>query len=197
MLVGSLGLAVVAVGRDVTTPLPALLLCLAGALSWAAGNVAARAAGASGGLSLTVWSALVVPVPALGLSLLLDGPAAVASGIAAIGVPALLSTLYTAVLSSLVGYGIFTALLGRYPAGKVVPWILLVPPVAMGSAWLLLGDRPASLEVVGGLVLLAGAAVALLPTRRRGTDPVPVPAEGVAPVLQPSGESVPCRPDSV
>ncbi|GAB3090024.1 EamA family transporter [Nocardioides zeae] len=198
VVVGSLGLAVVAVGRDVTTPLLALLLCLAGALSWAAGNVAARAAGAVGGLSLTVWSGLVVPVPALGLSLLLDGPAAVGAGFAAIGVPALLSTLYTAVLASLVGYGIFTSLLGRYPAGKVVPWILLVPPVAMTSAWLLLGDRPAPLEVVGGLVLLAGAAVALVPARRRREGVVvAVAAEGVAPVLQPSLEPTPCRPDSV
>ncbi|MDQ1103372.1 EamA family transporter [Nocardioides zeae] len=200
VLVGSLGLAVVAVGRDVTTPLPALLLCLAGALSWAAGNVAARAAGAVGGLSLTVWSALVVPVPALGLSLLLDGPAAVGAGLAAIGVPALLSTLYTAVLASLVGYGIFTGLLGRYPAGKVVPWILLVPPVAMTSAWLLRGDRPAPLEVAGGLVLLAGAAVALLPERGRRGVPVAATAtvgEGTAPAPQRSGASTPCRPDSV
>ncbi|WP_447646523.1 EamA family transporter [Nocardioides zeae] len=142
VLVGTLGLAVVAVGRDMTTPLLGLLLCLGAALSWAAGNVAARAAGAVGGLSLTVWSALAVPVPALALSLLLDGPAAVAAGVAAIGVPALLSTLYTAVLASLVGYGIFTSLLGRYPAGKVVPWILLVPPVAMAAAWLVRGTGP-------------------------------------------------------
>lgn len=200
VLVGTLGLAVVAVGRDMTTPLLGLLLCLGAALSWAAGNVAARAAGAVGGLSLTVWSALAVPVPALALSLLLDGPAAVAAGVAAIGVPALLSTLYTAVLASLVGYGIFTSLLGRYPAGKVVPWILLVPPVAMAAAWLVRGDRPAPLEVAGGLVLLAGAAVALLPGRRR--EPVEpggtVGATG-APLLEPADQrsgSAPC-PDSV
>ncbi|HEY1134943.1 MAG TPA: EamA family transporter [Nocardioides sp.] len=183
VVVGSLGLAVVAFGRDVATPLPALLLCLAAALSWAAGNVAARSAGAVGGLSLTVWSALVVPVPALGLSLLLDGPAAVWAGLGAIGLPAVLSTLYTAGLASLLGYGIFTSLLGRYPAGRVVPWILLVPPIAMVSAWLVRGDRPAPLELLGGAVLLLGAAVALLPARRV----VPVAGEPVA------GEPVPQR----
>ena len=48
----------------------ALLLCLGAALSWGIGNVLSRASGVAGGLSLTVWSALVVPVPALALSLL-------------------------------------------------------------------------------------------------------------------------------
>lgn len=168
VVVGCVGLAVVAGGRDTSTSLLALLLCLAGALSWAMGNVATRASGVTGGLSLTVWSGLVVPVPAFALALLLDGPGEVADGIAAFGWEALLSTLYTAGLASLVGYGIFNTLLGRYRSAQVVPWILVVPVVAMVSAWLLLGDRPAPLEVVGGAVLLAGALVALVPLRRRG-----------------------------
>ena len=40
-------------------------LCLLGALSWGIGNVVSRASGVTGGLSLTVWSAVVVPVPLL------------------------------------------------------------------------------------------------------------------------------------
>ncbi|MDT9595150.1 EamA family transporter [Nocardioides zeae] len=167
VLVGSVGLGVVAIGRDASTPLLALALCLLAALSWAAGNVAARASGVRGGLSLTVWSALVVPVPAFGLALLVDGPSAVADGIAAFGWEAAASTLYTAVLASLVGYGIFNSLLGRYAAGLVVPWILVVPVVGMTSAWLLQGEALAPAEVLGGAVLLVGALVALLPRRGR------------------------------
>lgn len=170
---GTLGLAVV-VGATVGgpgeggTPLLAVGLCLAAATSWAAGNVAARASGVRGGLSLTVWSALVVPVPAVALALLLDGPAAVVAGLGAFGWQAAVSTLYTAVLASLVGYGIFNSLLGRYAAGQVVPWILLVPPVGIGSAWLLLGERPEPAELLGGLALLLGALVALVPVRLPG-----------------------------
>ena len=85
---------------------------------------------------------LVVPVPLLGLSLLVDGPGAVADGIAAFGWQAGLSTLYTAGLASLVGYGIFNTLLARNPSAAVVPWVLLAPVVAMASAWVLLGERP-------------------------------------------------------
>jgi len=165
VVLGTVGLVVVAVGRGGEVPLVALLLCLAGALSWGVGNVVARAARVSGGLSLTVWSALVVPVPLLALSLLVDGPAAVADGLGALGWEAGVSTLYTAGLASLLGYGIFTALLGRNPSSAVVPWVLLAPVVAMGSAWALLDQRPNGAEALGGLLLVSGVLAALRPPR--------------------------------
>ena len=178
--VGVVGLVVVGLGRGGHVPGAALLLCLGAALSWGVGNVLARASGVPGGLSLTVWSALVVPVPALGLSLLLDGPAAVGDGLAALGWQAGLSTLYTAGLSSLVGYGIFNTLLGRNPAAAVVPWVLVVPPVALTAAWLLLGEVPGRAEVAGGAVMLVGVLVALRPARVApapiSVDPVPAGA---------------------
>lgn len=176
VVVGTVGLLVVGLGRDDGTPLPALLLCLAAALSWAVGNVLSRASGVSGGLSLTVWSALVVPVPAGLLALLLDGPAEVGSALAGFGWQAVVSTLYTAVMASLVGYGIFNTLLSRNPAAAVVPWVLLVPPVAIGSAWLLLGERPGTAELVGGAVMLAGVLVTVLSGARTTPSRVAPPA---------------------
>ncbi|MBC9733140.1 EamA family transporter [Nocardioides marmotae] len=170
VLVGTLGLVVVAVGRGGHVPLTALALCLLGALSWGTGNVVSRASGAPGGLGLTVWSALVVPVPLLALSLLVDGPAAVADGLAAFGWEAVVSTGYTAGLASLVGYGVFNTLLARNPSAAVVPWVLLAPVVATVSAWLLLGQVPNVAEGAGGALLVLGALVALRP-RRRPTPP--------------------------
>jgi O-acetylserine/cysteine efflux transporter len=162
---GSVGLLAVAVGRGGHVPLLALALTLLAALSWGVGNVLSRASGVSGGLSLTVWSGLVVPVPLLALSLLLEGPAAIGDGLAAFGWEALLSTLYTAGLASLVGYGIFNTLLSRNPSASVVPWVLLAPVVAMASAALLLDQLPNAAETLGGLLLVLGVLVALRPTR--------------------------------
>ena len=161
VLIGSCGLVVVALGRGGEVPALALGLCLLGALSWAVGNVVSRASGATGGLALTVWSAVVVPVPLLVLSLLVDGPAAVADGVAAFGWQAAVSTLYTAGLASLVGYGIFNTLLSRNPSAAVVPWVLLAPVVAMLSAAVLLDQRPNAAEAGGGLVMVVGVLVAL------------------------------------
>jgi O-acetylserine/cysteine efflux transporter len=165
ILIGAVGLAVVAVGRGGHVTVAALALCVLGALSWGIGNVVSRASGVRGGLSLTVWSAVVVPVPLLALSLAVDGPTAVGDALASFSWQAALSTLYTAGLASLVGYGVFNTLLSRNPSSSVVPWVLLAPVVAMASAWLLLDQRPNAAELAGGLVLIAGVLVTMRPGR--------------------------------
>ena len=166
---GVAGLVVVALGTGGQVRPVALALCLLAGLSWGIGNVVSRAAKAPGGLALTVWSATVVPVPLLGLSLLVNGPPAVARGFAQFGWHAALSTLYTAGLCSLVGYAIFNRLLSRYPSGHVVPWVLLAPVVAMGSAWALLGEAPGAAELAGAVLLVAGVLTAqgVIRARRR------------------------------
>jgi drug/metabolite transporter (DMT)-like permease len=161
---GAVGLLVVGLGRGGHIPLLALALCLLAALSWAIGNVVSRASGIRGGLPLTVWSALVVPVPLAVLALAIDGPVVFSEAASAFGWQAVVSTVYTAGLASLVGYGVFNGLLARNPSAAVVPWILLVPPVAIGSAWLLLGEQPTAAELAGGAVLVVGVLVALRPS---------------------------------
>ena len=164
---GVVGLLTVGLGRGGHIPLVALVLCLLAALSWAIGNVVSRASGVTGGLSLTVWSAVVVPVPMALLALTIDGPGTFADAGQAFGWQAAVSTAYTALLASLVGYAIFNGLLSRNPSAAVVPWILLVPPVSIGSAWLLLGEQPTAAELAGGAVLVAGVLVALRPSAAR------------------------------
>ncbi len=162
---GVVGLVIVGVGRGGQVPLAALGLCLLAALSWGIGNVVSRSARVPGGLSLTVWSALVVPVPLVALSLAVDGPAAVSAALVGFSWQAVVATLYTACLASLVGYGIFNSLLARWPSSAVVPWVLLAPVVAMAVAWAILGQRPNGAEVGGGVLLLVGVLVALRPAR--------------------------------
>jgi O-acetylserine/cysteine efflux transporter len=170
---GVAGLAVVAVGTGGAVPAVALVLCVAAGLSWGIGNVVCRAARAPGGLALTVWSATVVPVPLLVLSLLVNGPGAVGHGLAVFGWRGAASTAYTAGLCSLVGYAIFNRLLSRYPSGHVVPWVLLAPVVAMGSAWALLGEAPGPSELAGAVLLVAGVLIAqgVVRLRRRRVPP--------------------------
>jgi O-acetylserine/cysteine efflux transporter len=166
VVLGVAGLAVVAVGRSLVAPVLPLLIVLAAALSWAAGNIVARKAKAASGLGLVVWSGAVVPLPLLGLSLLLDGPAALSGALAELQPVTVVSALYTAVFGSLVGYGIWNRLLALYPSSAVVPFTLLVPVVGMTAAWLVLGEVPSTAEVLGGVLLLGGVATAVLRPRR-------------------------------
>ncbi|MGY2875614.1 O-acetylserine/cysteine efflux transporter [Marmoricola sp. URHA0025 HA25] len=167
ILLACAGLVVVGIGRGGHVPLLALLLCVGGALSWGIGNVVARrsAAPTANGLSMVVWSSLVVPAPLLLLSLWLDGPHTVGTALRGLGPEALASTLYTTVLASLVGYSIFNGLLNRYPASSVVPFVLIAPPVAMLSARVLLGQGVNAPEAFGGVVVLAGVLVTVRQAR--------------------------------
>ena len=167
VLVGVLGLVVVALGRTAATPLVALVLSLAAALSWATGNVIIRRVGTASGLSMTVWSGLVVPVPLFALSLLVDGPAAVLSGLQHMDAVTLGSTAYTAYLCSLFGYGVWNSLLARYPTASVVPFTLLVPVSGIATAWVFRDERPTLGTALGGLLLLLGVLVTSLGRRRR------------------------------
>ncbi|PUB23935.1 O-acetylserine/cysteine efflux transporter [Promicromonospora sp. AC04] len=170
VLLGAVGLVIVGLGRSAATPGLAFLLTLAAAASWATGNVIVRRLGSAtqvagarpsplAGLSMTVWSALVVPVPMFALALVLDGPADVGYSLTHPTWAAVLSTLFTAWLASLVGYGIWNTLLARYRAGAVVPFTMLVPVVGMTAAWLAQGEVPNAAEAGGGLLLLLGVAI--------------------------------------
>jgi O-acetylserine/cysteine efflux transporter len=173
--IGTVGLALVVIAHGVSAPVVPLIVMLGAATSWAIGNVIARRAGIASGFSLVVWSALVVPLPALGLSLLVDGSDEVGRALTHLSVTAIASTAYTAIGASLLGYGIFNSLLARYPASAVVPFVLLVPIVGIATAWIVQDEVPSALELIGGAVMLAGVAAATI--TRRGPVRPEVPLE--------------------
>jgi drug/metabolite transporter (DMT)-like permease len=175
------GLVAIAVAQAQSAALLPVVLTLLGALGWAFGNLSSRLAAPPEPMHLTLWMCVVPPVPLLALSLLVEGPAAdlaalrtsfTPSGWAGIG-----AIGYLALVATVVGSGIWTVLLRRYPAGVVAPYSMLVPVVGISSAALLLGERPGIVELVAGVVVVAG--VLLGSARPRPSDgTVPQPARG-------------------
>jgi O-acetylserine/cysteine efflux transporter len=183
--VGMVGLGIVVVGHTSAAPWLPLVVTLLAALSWAIGNVLSRRAAASSGLSLVVWSALIVPVPSLALAALFDPPAVILDAIVTISPTAVASTIYTAVFASLVGYTIWNSLLARYPTSAVVPFTLLVPVLGIVAAWVVQGEQPTASQLAGGAIMLAGLAAAVV--RRRPARPVADDRGSPAPSPEPSG----------
>jgi O-acetylserine/cysteine efflux transporter len=167
IVIGMIGLAVVVIGHTYAAPWLPLVITLLAALSWAIGNVLSRRARAASGLSLVVWSGLVVPIPALGLALLVDGPQVVGNSLTHLSLAAILSTLYTAVAASLVAYTIWNSLLARYPTSAVVPFTLLVPVIGILAAWAVFAENPTGSELIGGAIMLGGLAAAVVNFRPR------------------------------
>ncbi|MFI2284100.1 EamA family transporter [Nocardia beijingensis] len=162
------GMAVIGSDRLAHATLLPVLLTLAGGLGWAFGNIGARLAGTEtpgvNPLHLMLWTTAIPPVPLFALSAVVEGPTtgvrALAEAFTPAGLPALLALAYIAVLATVVGTGLWTYLLGRYPAGLVAPFSLLVPIVGIAAAWAFLGETPAPLSLIGGVVVLAGAFAA-------------------------------------
>ncbi|HEY8576444.1 MAG TPA: EamA family transporter [Devosia sp.] len=132
-----------------------LLLTLVAAFSWASSNIVNKRAGKIDMLAFVVWASLVPPLPMIGLTLLFEGPQAFAD-LLTISPQAVFSVLFIAYGSTLMGYGAWAVLLGRYPASTVAPFSLLVPVVGFAAAFVFLGEAMTALEVVGSLLIFAG-----------------------------------------
>lgn len=115
------GLAVIAltVGGDLA---PAgLLLTLVSPVSFGVGNVLLKRLGPTDMPSLVAWLSLVPPLPALALSLALDGPGGLPHALARGPWLGLAAALYLGVVATVLAYAIWGALLRRYPAATVTP----------------------------------------------------------------------------
>ncbi|HEY0186778.1 MAG TPA: EamA family transporter [Cellulomonas sp.] len=158
-----------------------VLLTLCGGLGWAFGNVCSRQAHPESPLRFLLWMSVVPPLPMLALSLLVDGPAAIGRSLTTLATPtglwAVAGLLYTVLAATVLGSGLWTALLARYPSSTVAPFSMLVPVVGFAASWLLLGERPRAGELLLGAVVLVGVLVATLPAPAR--DAAGGPSGGV------------------
>ena len=147
------------------------MLTLAAALSWACGNIfnkkimqhTARPAV----MSLVVWSALIPIIPFFLASALLDGPTQIVQSLVAIDMITILSLVYLAFVATIVGYGIWGSLLGRYETWRVAPLSLLVPVVGLASAAVLLDETLTGLQLLGALLIMAGLYINVFGFRLR------------------------------
>ncbi|CZV32838.1 TPA: O-acetylserine/cysteine exporter [Enterobacter hormaechei] len=136
------------------------MLTLAAGLSWACGNIFNKLIMQHETrppvLSLVVWSALIPIVPFMAASFFLDGPQAMLKSLVEIDLTTILSLIYLALVASIIGYGIWGSLLGRYETWRVAPLSLLVPVVGLASAALLLDETLSALQLCGAGLIMAG-----------------------------------------
>lgn len=136
------------------------MLTLAAAFSWACGNIFNKIimllASRPPVMSLVVWSALIPILPFMVASWLLDGPQAMLQSLVNIDLTTILSLVYLAFVATIVGYGIWGTLLGRYETWRVAPLSLLVPVVGLASAALLLDEKLSALQLLGAVLIMAG-----------------------------------------
>ncbi|WP_192983410.1 EamA family transporter [Pseudomonas sp. EggHat1] len=159
LLVAASGLVLIGLQGGQAMTLAGFALTIAAASMWALGNVVTRKLGRVNLVGLVVWGSLIPPLPFLALSLWLEGPELIGQSLRTLSLDSLLVLAYLAFGATILGYGLWSRLLSRYPASQVAPFSLLVPVVGISSSALLLGERLGSLQMVGAALVMAGLLI--------------------------------------
>lgn len=152
-----------------------LFLTLLAAGFWAISNIIIKSASnkieANGKkldmMGVVVWSSLIPPIPLLAMAIIMDSPRTILDAIYTLNPIAIFSILYLALGATIFGYGMWSILLGKYPASKISPLSLMVPVTGLISARIVLGENLSSLQWIGGIIIFLGLAVSVLDTKKR------------------------------
>jgi O-acetylserine/cysteine efflux transporter len=159
LLIAAGGLAVIGMQGGSAMTLAGFVLTLCAACSWALGNIVTKKVGQVDLVGLVVWGSLIPPLPFLALSYAFEGPQRIVAALSGLSATSIFAIVYLAFIATLIGYGLWSRLLSRYPASQVAPFSLLVPIVGLASASLFLDEKLSEAQIAGALLVMAGLAV--------------------------------------
>ncbi len=168
MAVAFVGLASVGLSVDADLTWIGLGLALAGAASWAIGNVLVKRMPGVPMFALMAWLSLVPPLPALAVASLFDpGPSLIAA-IAEASWASVAAAVYLGAVATALAYAIWGNLLTRYAAAAVVPFALIAPCAGVLGSAIAFDERFGAIRYAGMFLIVAGVAIAVLPSGRGG-----------------------------
>ena len=185
MLVGVLGLGVIALNLGGDMPLVGFICILIAAIGWSFGNIASKQASmqqstsnistaapvnsnnkesnkssALSALALVVWGGLIACVILTLSSLLFENDAWALATFTQASFKSWLSLGFIVYISTLIGFGLWAHLLSQNIASKVMPFALLVPLFGMATSVLLLGEVVTWWKMLAMILILSGLILA-------------------------------------
>lgn len=155
----------VAGGQLNGVPVAAFLLVIVAGMGWAAGNVQLRRMNTVlrlpplPPLALMAWASAAAVPPLLALSLSVEGWHSAVHALSHASLRGWSAAFFQAYGNTLLGYGVWSWLIGHYGAARVAPYSLLVPVVGMSSAAVLLGETLDSWKLAAFAAVILGLAV--------------------------------------
>lgn len=183
MLVGVLGLSVIALNLGGDMPLAGFVCILIAAIGWSFGNIASKQAstqatqqGSDGAiissntgrnkasalsaLALVVWGGLIACVILTLSSLIFETEAWQLATFTEASLKSWLSLGFIVYVSTLIGFGLWAHLLSQNTASKVMPFALLVPVFGMTTSVLLTGEVVTWWKMLAMILILSGLVLA-------------------------------------
>ena len=183
MLVGVLGLSVIALNLGGDMPLAGFVCILIAAIGWSFGNIASKQAStqatqqrsdgaiipsntgrnkasALSALALVVWGGLIACVILTLSSLIFETEAWQLATFTEASLKSWLSLGFIVYVSTLIGFGLWAHLLSQNTASKVMPFALLVPVFGMTTSVLLTGEVVTWWKMLAMILILSGLVLA-------------------------------------
>ena len=187
MLVGVLGLGVIALNLGGDMPLIGFICILIAAIGWSFGNIASKQAStqaalkstqqvsnvsvvsstngknkasALSALALVVWGGLIACVVLTISSIIFETDAWQLVTFTQAPAKSWLSLVFIVYISTLIGFALWAHLLSQNTASKVVPFALLVPVFGMAASVLLIGEVVTWWKMLAMVLILSGLLLA-------------------------------------
>ncbi len=187
MLVGVLGLSVIALNLGGDMPVAGFIYILIAAIGWSFGNIASKQASvqsalktaqqrskdtvvslntsknkvsALSSLALVVWGGLIACVILTLSSLIFEPDAWQLATFTEASLKSWLSLAFIVYISTLIGFGLWAHLLSQNTASKVMPFALLVPLFGMVTSVLLTGEVITWWKMLAMILILSGLLLA-------------------------------------
>ena len=194
MIVGLLGLGVIALNLGGDMPLAGFVCILIAAIGWSFGNIASKQASAQAtlksaqhessvsnispttgknkasalsALALVVWGGLIACVILTLSSLIFETDAWQLATFTDASLKSWLSLGFIVYVSTLIGFGLWAHLLSQNTASKVMPFALLVPVFGMTTSVLLTGEVVTWWKMLAMILILSGLLLANMKLKRK------------------------------
>lgn len=187
MLVGVLGLSVIALNLGGDMPLAGFVCILIAAIGWSFGNIASKQVSTQAALetvqqqsdvpigsptisknktstlsalALVVWGGLIACAILTVTSFIFENDAWQLTTFTEASLKSWLSLGFIVYVSTLIGFGLWVHLLSQNVASKVVPFALLVPIFGMATSVLLTGEIVTWWKILAMILILSGLLLA-------------------------------------
>jgi O-acetylserine/cysteine efflux transporter len=152
------GMVLVACNLDAKPTLIGFVFVVIAGFCWATANIFTKKMGKVNPLALVTWGSLVAAPPMLLASYCIEGGDAWTMAAQKINWVSVGAVFFQSYPNTIIGYGIWSYLIGKYPTATIAPFTLLVPVVGMVAAAVILAEPLQWWKLTAGALVLGGLA---------------------------------------
>lgn len=160
-LVAFCGMGLVALHLEAKATVIGFMLVVGASLCWGIANIFTKKIGKVNPLALVVWGSVLASPPLLMTSLVFEGWSAWVEAAHRLQWRSIGAVLYQAFPNTIIGYGIWSHLMRKYPTATIAPFSLLVPVIGILSAAWIVQEPLQWWKIVAGMLVLSGLALNL------------------------------------